>query len=101
MTDQDNPNDAGQTKRVIAADRFQGDTKIGEMDILAYTKHGPTSVISVSPDENLKAGEILKTKAWVLGARQLIVLGEHKKPMKIAGKWYEVRVVKAETKSKK
>ena len=101
MSDHGSQNNTGQAKRVVVADRYRDGTMVGELEIHAYTKHGSSSIIGVLPSETLEPGEVLKTKAWVLGARQLVVLGEHKKPLKLAGRWYEVRVVKTDGKQKK
>lgn len=74
---------------------------LGRFDILAYTRHGSTSLISVATDEILKSGDVIKTQVRVLGAKQFIIVGQHTKPMKLPGSWYEVEMVKEEHTPKK
>ena len=80
--------------RVISAVKIRAKEMIGTFEILAYTKHGPTSLIGVHPNERLETGDIVKTQVRVLGAKHFIIVGEHKKPMKLSGRWYEVTVIK-------
>jgi hypothetical protein len=77
------------------ADRFHDKKFLGEIEIHAYTKHGPTSILSVMPPTELSEGDTLKTDTWILGAKEFVVLKAHTRPMKLPGVWYEVRVVKA------
>jgi hypothetical protein len=80
--------------RVITATRQASNSKLlGSVDILAYTKHGSTAMISVSESQKLSAGDILKTSVWILNAKHFIVIGPHQKPMKLAGAWFEVQAV--------
>ncbi len=95
MTVQDGSDTTAQSARVIPANRYRGDVLYGTVEIHAYTKHGATSMVSVLPPESLEKGEVLKTQAWILGAKQFVVVAEHKRPMKIPGLWYEVRVIKS------
>ncbi len=94
MTDQDNSDSAAPTTRIIKAERYRGKALVGSVQIQAYTKHGTTCMFSVMPPDNLQIGEILKTRVWILGAKEFVVLSEHTKPMKLPGLWYEVRIVK-------
>ncbi len=97
MKDESDTKGASPTTRVIKAERYRGKALAGFVEIHAYTKHGTTSMISVMPPENLQIGEILKTRVWILGAKEFEVLSEHKKAMKLPGTWYEVRLVKQGT----
>ena len=94
MTDQNNDGGESSTARVIKAERFRGKALVGWVQIHAYTKHGSTNMFSVMPPDKLQAGEVLKTRVWILGAKEFVVLNEHAKPMKLPGLWYEVKTVK-------
>ncbi len=93
MTDQNNSDGAAPAARIIKAERYRGKALIGFVDIHAYTKHGSTCMISVMPPQNLQTGEVLKTRVWILGAKEFVVMIEHQKPMKLPGTWYEVKTV--------
>ena len=95
MTDENNSDDSTPATRLIMAQRFRGKALIGSIEIHAYTKHGSTAMLSVMPPENLQIGEVLKTRVWILGAKEFVVLNEHTKPMKLPGTWYVVKIVKS------
>jgi hypothetical protein len=94
MSDDDSSSAAPRPSRVINATRSRGGSLLGDIEIHATTKHGSTAMISVMPPTTLSAGETLVTDAWVFGARNLVVVAPHAKPMKLPGVWYEVRIVK-------
>lgn len=80
--------------RVIKATRQASNQKLlGSVDILAYTKHGATAMVSVAESQKLEAGDILKTSVWILNGKHFTVIGRHRQEMKIPGTWYEVQVV--------
>lgn len=81
--------------RIITASRFQKGVASGKIEIQAYTKHGSTTIVGISPPDELVKGETLKTKERMFGAKEFRVLGAHKKPMKLPGDWYEVQVIEA------
>ncbi len=80
--------------RIITAIKYNGAVPAGSFDIQAYTKHGDTSMVSVNPPAKLMAGETFKTPVFIFGARKFTVVGEHNKPMKLAGVWYVVKPLK-------
>lgn len=80
--------------RVVTAIKYNGAVPAGSFDIQAYTKHGDTAIVSVMPPSKLSAGETFKTPVFILGARKFTVIGEHDKPMKLPGVWYQVRPAK-------
>jgi hypothetical protein len=86
--------------RIVNATVYRAQQLIGPIDILSYTKHGSTAVISTDPAaEALQKGDVLKTKSWVLGSRELVIVKEHQKAMKLPGVWYEVKVTPAAVKN--
>ncbi len=80
--------------RIITAIKYNGAVPAGSFDIQASTKHGDTALISVNPPTKLNAGEVFKTPAFIFGARKFTVIGEHDKPMKLPGVWYQVKPLK-------
>lgn len=84
----------GSSPRIIKATRHsRADKLIGPINILAYTKHGTTAIMSVHATEKLDAGDILRTTVWILNSKHFVVIQPHQKPMKLPGTWYEVQVV--------
>ena len=80
--------------RIITAIKYNGTVPAGSVHIHAHTKHGQTSMMSVMPPTKLSPGETFKTEVWIFGARKFEVIGEHTKPMKLPGVWYEVKPLK-------
>jgi hypothetical protein len=78
---------------MIEASKFKNGKAAGSVEIQGHTKHGTTAVVSVLPPEKLAKGDVLKTKKWILGTRELRVVGTHDKPMKLPGDWYEVQII--------
>jgi hypothetical protein len=79
--------------RIIDATHYRDSTLMGPIEIIGSTKHGTTTLLAVADDSTLQDGDKVKTKSFVLNAREFIVKALHTKPMKIAGVWYEVRPV--------
>ncbi|HVK60437.1 MAG TPA: hypothetical protein VM432_02755 [Bdellovibrionales bacterium] len=80
--------------RVILANLLRKGATTDQVEIHSHTKHGDTSLMSVKSNNPLVKGDVLKTKEWLFSSREFIIIGPHSKPMKIAGDWYEVKVVK-------
>lgn len=80
--------------RVVTAIKYNGAVPAGSIEIHAYTKHGNIAMISVMPPTKLNAGDTFKTPVFILGARHFTVVGEHTKPMKLPGTWYQVQPAK-------
>lgn len=89
--------DANSAKTTPAS-KYRDGVLVGKIEITAHTKHGPTLMVAVMPPHELEAGETLVTSSWILGSRNFVVLGEHDRPMKIPGKWYQVKITQKETK---
>ena len=94
MNDEQATTPKAQTARVVSAGKYRDGVLMGRVEIHAYTKHGSTSMLAVMPPDHLEAGETLVTEAWILGSRNFVVVGEHSKPMKIVGTWYDVKATK-------
>lgn len=93
MTNDDSSDNkpTGKPARIILASRSMNGVSLGEVEILASTKHGPTELIGVKPPATLEAGEELVTDTWILSSRNFIVVGPHDRAMKLPGTWYVVR----------
>ena len=76
--------------RIVEASHFRGSTLLGPVNIIASTKHGDTALLAFADAETVRAGDRLKTKSFLLNAREFEIARAHDRPMKIAGTWYEV-----------
>jgi hypothetical protein len=79
--------------RIIKADQFRDGAYNNEIDIVASTKHGATLLIGVDPNADVKPKDVLKTKVWILNAKDFLVLKYHDREMKIPGKWFQVKAL--------
>jgi hypothetical protein len=79
--------------RIIKAAQYRDATYKDEVDIIAHTKHGSTLLIGVDPMADVLPKDVLKTKVWILNGKDFQVLQAHGRPMKIPGKWFEVKVL--------
>ena len=97
MTDEKKP----IPPRIVDGTYYRDNVLMGPLELIGSTKHGTTTLLAVEDESTLEAGDKIKTKSFVLNAREFVVLAKHTKPMKISGVWYEVRPVadpkKAET----
>ena len=93
MSDENESKPAAPAPRVVEATHYREAKLLGTIEIMGSTKHGATNLMSVKDGDILKKGDTLKTKAWLLNAREFEVVRKHEKPMTLAGVWYEVRGV--------
>ena len=98
MTDENKSPETAGTARVVIGTRFRNGALDGKFEIQASTKHGSTTMLSVLPPERLEPEDVLVTDAWILGARNFVVVRQHARPMKLPGVWYEVRITKPQEK---
>ncbi|MES2857330.1 MAG: hypothetical protein V4692_15780 [Bdellovibrionota bacterium] len=99
-SDYENDSESPAGPRIITASKFKNGQAAGKVEIHAHTKHGATSMVSVMAPDKLAKGDTLKTKEWILGAREFRVVGPHDRPMKLPGDWYVVQIIEAPSKPK-
>jgi hypothetical protein len=79
--------------RIIKASQYRDGVYVDEIDIVGYTKHGSTLLLGFDPLAKVAVRDVFKTKIWILSAKDFQVLKEHDRPMKLAGKWYQVKLL--------
>ena len=86
--------------RIVDGTYYRDNVLMGPIELIGSTKHGTTTLLAVQDESTLEPGDKIKAKAFVLNAREFVVLARHAKPMKIDGVWYEVRPVADPKKAK-
>ena len=79
--------------RIVEATLFRGAESLGPIQIVGSTKHGTTTLLAFATEDIVRDGDKLKTKAFLLNAREFLIVRAQTKPMKIPGAWYEVRPI--------